>query len=81
MTITASLVLFAVFWFLILFVVLPLNIKTQGEEGKNSYGTPSSAPINANIKKKMILVTLFTTVSLVNFYATNLFDFLELVFF
>ena len=63
MTITASLVLFAVFWFLILFVVLPLNIKTQGEEGKSSYGTPSSAPINANIKKKMILVTLLTTVA------------------
>ena len=63
MTITASLVLFAVFWFLILFVVLPLNIKTQGEEGKNSYGTPSSAPINANIKRKMIVVTLFTTVA------------------
>ena len=62
MTITASIVLFAVFWFLILFVVLPLNIRTQGEEGKNSYGTPSSAPINSNIKKKMLLVTLFTTI-------------------
>ena len=62
MTITASIVLFAVFWFLILFVVLPLNIKTQGEEGKNSYGTPSSAPINVNIKKKMLLVTLFTII-------------------
>ena len=62
MTITASLVLFAVFWFLILFVVLPLNIRAQGEEGKNSYGTPSSAPINANIKKKMILVTLLSSI-------------------
>ena len=62
MTITASLVLFAVFWFLILFIVLPLNIKTQGETGKNSYGTPSSAPINANIKKKMLLVTLCSSI-------------------
>jgi predicted secreted protein len=52
MTITASLVLFAVFWFLILFIILPLNIKTQQEEVKRSYGTPTSAPINANIKKK-----------------------------
>ncbi len=60
MTITASLVLFAVFWFLILFVVLPLNIKTQGDEGKSSYGTPISAPINANIKQKMLLVTICT---------------------
>ncbi|MFL2802956.1 MAG: DUF1467 family protein [Paracoccaceae bacterium] len=62
MTITASLVLFAVFWFLILFVVLPLNIKTQGEAGENSYGTPSSAPIKANIKKKMFLVTICTLI-------------------
>ena len=62
MTITASLVLFAVFWFLILFIILPLNIKTQQEEGKRSYGTPTSAPINANIKKKMILVTLLSSI-------------------
>ncbi len=58
MTITASLVLFAIYWFLILFVVLPLNIKTQGDVGEKSYGTPISAPINANIKKKMLFVTL-----------------------
>ncbi len=62
MTITASLVLFAVFWFLILFIILPLNIKTQQEEGKRSHGTPTSAPVNANIKKKMILVTLLSSI-------------------
>ena len=47
---------------LILFIILPLNIKTQQEEGKRSYGTPTSAPINANIKKKMILVTLLSSI-------------------
>ena len=74
MTITASLVLFAVFWFLILFIILPLNIKTQQEEGKRSYGTPTSAPVNANIKKKMILVTLLSLIIwLISNHKTKLF--------
>ena len=62
MTITAALVLYAVLWFLILFIVLPINIKTQGELGQISDGTPASAPENPNIKKKMLVVTIITTV-------------------
>ncbi len=34
MTITAALVLFAVIWFMTFFVVLPLNLTTQGDAGQ-----------------------------------------------
>jgi len=37
-------VLFAVFWFMVLFVVLPLRLQTQGENKNVVPGTPSSAP-------------------------------------
>ena len=56
MTITAALVLFAVLWFLILFIALPINLKTQRESGEVIEGTPSSAPENPQIKKKMFWV-------------------------
>ena len=58
MTITASLVLFAIFWFILLFVTLPLKIKTQQETGKQTPGTPPSAPEDPQIKTKMLWVTV-----------------------
>ena len=58
MTITASLVLFAIFWFILLFITLPLKIKTQQETGKQTPGTPPSAPEDPQIKTKMLWVTV-----------------------
>ena len=60
MTISAAFVLFAVIWFLTLFILLPLNIKTQEEIGTIAEGTPSSAPTNPKVKKKMFWTTIIT---------------------
>ena len=37
-------VVFAVVWFLTLFVVLPIGLRTQDEAGRIEPGTPASAP-------------------------------------
>ncbi len=58
MTITAAIVLFAILWFIMLFVALPLKIKTQQESGKKTFGTPSSAPEDPQIRTKMLWVTI-----------------------
>ena len=58
MTITAAIVLFAVIWFLTLFVVLPIGLRTQGEDGEVVPGTPSSAPANPRLRRKFFWVTL-----------------------
>ena len=58
MTVTAALVLYAVIWFLTLFVALPIGVRTQGEEDEVVAGTPSSAPADAMIRRKMLWVTL-----------------------
>ena len=60
MTISAAFVLFAVIWFLTLFIILPLNITTQNDLGNVTDGTPSSAPTNPRLKRKMLLTTLIT---------------------
>ena len=60
MTISAAFVLFAVIWFLTLFILLPLNLKTQEEIGSIVDGTPSSAPTNPKVKKKMFWTTIIT---------------------
>ena len=61
MTISAALVLFAVIWFLTLFIILPLNIRTQNEQGTIAQGTPASAPTNPNMKAKMLWTTIVAT--------------------
>ena len=62
MTIGAALVLYAVIWFMVLFVVLPLRLETQGERGEVVKGTPSSAPEGVNLKRKALWVTLISFV-------------------
>lgn len=58
MNITSAIVLFAVIWFMVFFVVLPLRLKTQGEAGDVVPGTHASAPSNPNIKGKAKVTTV-----------------------
>ncbi len=62
MSITAAIVLFAVCWFMTLFVVLPLRLTTQGDAGTVEPGTPASAPQGFVVARKMRLTTIVATV-------------------
>lgn len=57
MSITGSIVVFVVTWWLVLFMVLPFGVRGQWEEGEVAEGTPSGAPIAANLPKKMLITT------------------------
>ncbi|MCP5088286.1 MAG: DUF1467 family protein [Rhodobacteraceae bacterium] len=61
MSISAAIVLYAIIWFMTLFVILPLRLKSQEEEGDVVPGTPSSAPANPQIKRRMIITTIVAT--------------------
>ena len=56
---TSAIVLFAVIWWMVFFVVLPLRLVSQGEDGTVVPGTPSSAPANLNMRRKVKLTTLW----------------------
>ncbi len=62
MAITSALVLFAVIWFMLLLMALPMRMKSQEDVGEVVPGTPASAPVNPMIGKKMIWVTVITFV-------------------
>ena len=53
-----GLVLFAVIWFMCLFVVLPLRLRTQGDDGDVVPGTPASAPSDPQLWRRVRLVTI-----------------------
>ncbi|NUB44331.1 DUF1467 family protein [Fertoebacter nigrum] len=62
MTITAAIVLFAMVWFMVFFIVLPLRVTSQGEAGAVVPGTPSSAPAGFVVARKARLTTLIAVV-------------------
>ncbi len=62
MTIPAAIVLFCVIWFMVLFVILPLRLKSQDEAGSVVPGTPPSAPSDPKLKRKAIWVTVATVI-------------------
>lgn len=57
MTITAAIVVFACVWFLTLFVVLPIGLRTQAEAGAVEPGTPASAPAGSIMRRKFLWTT------------------------
>ena len=61
MTITGAIVLFAVFWFLALYMILPLFVRSQEEAGEVEPGTSAGAPDHSLMKKKLIWTTFAAT--------------------
>ncbi len=61
MAITSAIVLYAVIWFMTLLIALPIGLRTQGDENDVVPGTPESAPANLRMGRKLIWVTVITT--------------------
>lgn len=55
----SGIVLFAVVWTMVFFIVLPLRMQTQGEAGEVVPGTHSSAPADPQLKRKAKITTLW----------------------
>ena len=62
MTITSTIVLLSVYWFIILFIILPINITTQNDEKNVIEGTAPSSPVNPNLKRKFFITTIVSII-------------------
>lgn len=62
MSITAAIVLFAMVWFMVFFVVLALRFESQADSGHVVPGTPKSAPSTENVGRKARITTMFAVV-------------------
>ena len=62
MTITSAIVLLSVYWFIILFIILPVNVTTQNDERNIIEGTAPSSPVNPNLKRKFSITTLVSVI-------------------
>lgn len=63
-------VVFAISWWLILFIVLPFGVRSHHEEGgEHEKGIEKAAPIRPNIVKKMKITTVFAVLVTLIFWA------------
>tara|TARA_B100000927_G_C16132057_1_gene335713 strand:+ start:87 stop:341 length:255 start_codon:yes stop_codon:yes gene_type:complete len=69
MSITGSIVVFVIVWWIVFFSVLPIGIKHSKKPFKNNLeGNDPGAPKNPNILKKFLYTTLITAVIFVGIY-------------
>ena len=57
MAITSALVLYAVIWFMVFLIALPIRVKTQGDLGEVVPGTHAGAPEVHQVGKKAKITT------------------------
>lgn len=57
MSITSALVLYAVIWFMVFLIVIPIRLQTQGDVGQIVPGTHAGSPEVHNLKKKAWITT------------------------
>lgn len=57
MNVVSGLVVYAIIWFMTLFVILPLRLQSQGEAGSVLRGTHASAPENLRMGRKLAITT------------------------
>ena len=62
MPIASAIVLLSVYWFIILFIVLPINVTTQNDEQNIIEGTAPSSPVNPNLKRKFSITTIVSVI-------------------
>jgi predicted secreted protein len=69
MTLVFALATYFVIWWIVLFAMLPIGVRTQDEEGEVSPGTTESAPRYPNLLPKMVATTLISTIVFAGVYA------------
>jgi predicted secreted protein len=60
MSVTFAIAVYVVIWWTVLFAVLPIGVRTQGEDGSVVPGTPESAPTAPRLIRVVLLTTLIS---------------------
>ena len=78
MSIGLALAIYFIVWWTVLFAVLPIGVRTQGEEGAVVPGTPASAPVRPRFLFVISLTTLVSAVVFALIYAVLVWEIIEL---
>jgi predicted secreted protein len=68
MSVTFAIAIYVVIWWTVLFAVLPLGVRTQGEDGTVVPGTPESAPTAPRLFRVAVITTLLSAALFASFW-------------
>jgi len=69
MTLAFGVAIYFVIWWIVLFAMLPIGVRTQDEDGNVSPGTVESAPSLPRLLPKMLATTVIATIIFAGIYA------------
>lgn len=58
MNIVTGIVLYALIWFMTLFIVLQVGVTSQSDAGERVAGTHGSAPVNPQLKRRFVITSI-----------------------
>jgi predicted secreted protein len=77
MSVALALAIYVVIWWTVLFAVLPIGVRTQGEDGVIVPGTPASAPTAPRLVRVMVLTTGIATLVFAGLWAAMRYGLLQ----
>jgi len=69
MTLSMAIAVYVVIWWTVLFAILPIGVRTQGEDGTIVPGTPESAPTRPRLVRIVLLTTLVSSLVFAGLWA------------
>ncbi|MEM7619607.1 MAG: DUF1467 family protein [Pseudomonadota bacterium] len=78
MSLTFSIAVYIICWWVVLFAVLPIGVRTQQEDGAVVPGTTESAPTSPQLKFKLLLTTVLASVVFIIIYFIMTYDLIRL---
>ncbi|HJZ45388.1 MAG TPA: DUF1467 family protein [Hyphomicrobiaceae bacterium] len=78
MSVPLAIAVYVVIWWTVLFAILPIGVRTQGEDGTIVPGTPESAPTRPRLVRIVLLTTLVSGVVFAGLWAAISYNLLSL---
>jgi len=78
MTLTLGIAIYIMTWWITLFAVLPIGVRTQGEDGEVVAGTPASAPVKPRLLRVIVINTVVATAAFMVVWAAFQYDWMGL---
>ena len=78
MSVSFAIAIYVVIWWTVLFAILPIGVRTQGEDGTIVPGTPESAPTRPRLLRVVLLTTLVSGLVFVGLWAAVRYGLIDL---
>jgi predicted secreted protein len=78
MSLSFAIAIYAIIWWTVLFAVLPIGVRTQGEDGAVVPGTPESAPSAPRLLRVVLITTVVSALVFAGLWAAVRYGLIDL---